>query len=137
VTSLWLDISRSPPEWRQGARNAFAVVTSQLVLREAGFGDPEAAQERLARLEELPLLEITDEALTLSQQFLQTGAIPLAFPEDALQVAVAVVNGIEYLLTWNYKHLPNGLMRSKIEAVWREAGYEPVIICTPEELAEE
>ena len=70
-------------EWWQGARNTFAAVTSQLVVREAGIGDPEAARERLARLEELTLLEI------------------------------------------------------KIEAVCREAGYEPVIICTPEELAEE
>jgi len=51
-------------------------------------------------------------------------------------VAVAVVNGIEYLLTWNYKHLANAGMRSKIETTCRELGYEAVIICTPEELME-
>jgi len=72
----------------------------------------------------------------LAQRLLQSKAIPQDFPEDALHVAVAVVNGIEYLLTWNYKHLANAGMRSKIETTCRELGYEAVIICTPEELME-
>ena len=67
---------------------------------------------------------------------MQTKAIPQDFPEDALHVAVAVVDDIEYLLTWNYKHLANAGMRSKIEATCRELGYEAVVICTPEELME-
>jgi len=74
--------------------------------------------------------------VTLAQRLLQSKAIPQDFPEDALHVAVAVVNGIEYLLTWNYKHLANAGMRSKIETTCRELGYEAVIICTPEELME-
>ena len=123
-------------EWWQTTRLDFALVSSQLVVREAGAGDPAAAQERLALLGELTLLEITEEALALAQHILQTGAIPVSFPEDALHVAVAVVNGIEYLLTWNYKHLANAGMRSKIEAACRGLGYEAVIICTPEELME-
>ncbi len=123
-------------EWWQTARHDFAIVSSQLVVREAGAGDPEAAQERLALLSELTLLEITEEALTLAQHILQTGAVPVGFPEDALHVAVAAVNGIEYLLTWNYRHLANAGMRGKIEAACRELGYEAVIICTPEELME-
>ena len=52
------------------------------------------------------------------------------------RVAIAVTNGVEYLLTWNCKHLVNATMRTKIEDVCRSAGYEPVIICTPEELLE-
>jgi predicted nucleic acid-binding protein len=123
-------------EWWQISRHNFAVVSSQLVAREAGAGDPEAADARLAFLAGLTLLEITEEALTLAQRLLQAKAIPQDFPEDALHVAVAVVNGIEYLLTWNYKHLANAGMRSKIETTCRELGYEAVIICTPEELME-
>ena len=72
----------------------------------------------------------------LQQRLLQSKAIPQDFPEDALHVAVAVVNDIEYPLTWNYKHLANAGMRSKIETTCRELGYEAVIICTPEELME-
>jgi len=123
-------------EWWQTARPNFATVSSQLVAREAGAGDAEAATVRLAFLAGLPLLEISEEALTLTHHLLQSKAIPQAFPEDALHVAVAVVNGIEYLLTWNYKHLANAGMRTKIEATCRELGYEAVVICTPEELME-
>jgi hypothetical protein len=90
----------------------------------------------LAFLTELTLLEITEEALTLTQGLLQHRAIPREFPEDALHVAIAVVNGIDSLLTWNYKHLANASMRSKVEATCRELGYEAVVICTPEELME-
>ncbi len=122
-------------EWWQIARPDFAVVSSQLVMREATAGDPIAAEARLAFLADLTLLEISEEALTLAQRLLQAKAIPQDFPEDAL-VAVAVVNGIEYLLTWNYKHLANAGMRGKIEATCRELGYEAVVICTPEELME-
>ena len=123
-------------EWWQTARPSFAAVSSQLVAREAGAGDSEAAAARLAFLTGLTLLEISEEALTLTQRLLQSKAIPQEFPEDALHVAVAVVNGIEYLLTWNYKHLANAGMRSKIEATCCELGYEAVVICTPEELME-
>lgn len=123
-------------EWWQTARPSFAAVSSQLVAREAGAGDSEAAAARLTFLTGLTLLEISEEALTLTQRLLQSKAIPQEFPEDALHVAVAVVNGIEYLLTWNYKHLANAGMRSKIEATCRELGYEAVVICTPEELME-
>jgi hypothetical protein len=59
----------------------------------------------------------------LAQRLLQSKAMPQEFPEDALRVAVAVVNGIEYLLTWNYEHLANAGMRSKIEATCRGLGY--------------
>ena len=123
-------------EWWQTTRPHFAVVSSQLVMREAAAGDPEAAEARLAFLVGLTLLEISEEALTLAQRLLQTQAIPHDFPEDALHVASAVVNGIEYLLTWNYKHLANAGMRGKIEATCRDLGYEAVVICTPEELME-
>ena len=105
-------------------------------MREAAAGDSEAAETRLAFLAGLALLEISEEAFMLAQRLLDAKAIPQDFPEDALHVAVAVVNGIEYLLTWNYKHLANAGMRSKIEATCRELGYEAVIICTPEELME-
>jgi predicted nucleic acid-binding protein len=123
-------------EWWQTSRHNFALVSSQLVMREAAAGDSEAAEARLTFLAGLALLEISEEAFTLAQRLLEAKAIPQDFPEDALHVAVAVVNGIEYLLTWNYKHLANAGMRSKIEATCRELGYEAVVICTPEELME-
>jgi predicted nucleic acid-binding protein len=93
-------------EWWQTSRHSFAVVTSQLVVREAGAGDPEAPEARREFLAGLTLLEITEEAVALAQHLLQAKAIPQELVEDALHVAVAVVNGIEYLLTWNLSTWP-------------------------------
>jgi len=47
------------------------------------------------------------------------------------------VHGIEFLLTWNFKHIANAVMRQGIELACRTAGYEPPVICTPEELTSE
>src|SRR5215813_9370663 len=123
-------------EWWETSRDKFDVVASQLVVREAGAGDSQAAQERLAVLSTLTLLEVTEEALALAQEIIRAEAVPEKADVDALHVAIAVTNGVEYLLTWNCKHLANATLRAKIEEVCRSAGYEPVIICTPEELLE-
>ena len=123
-------------DWWQTRRERFELVASQLVMREASAGDSRAARKRLESLATLTLLEVTEEAVTLAQELLATGAVPEKATEDALHLAIAVTNGVEYLLTWNCKHLANATLRTKIEDVCRAAGYEPVIICTPEELLE-
>lgn len=124
-------------DWWQTCRSQFELVTSQLVIQEAGAGDPVAVRERLYVLSELTGIEITEEAQALAQELIREGAVPTEFGADALHIAVAVVNGIEYLLTWNCTHLANATMRHKIERVCRSAGYEPAILCTPEELIAE
>ncbi|MBI3327217.1 MAG: hypothetical protein HYZ81_11020 [Nitrospinae bacterium] len=84
----------------------------------------------------MTLLEVSEEALALARELANGGAIPAKAPEDALHVAIAVTNGVEYLLTWNCRHLAHAVLRTQIEEVCRSAGYEPVVICTPEELLE-
>lgn len=123
-------------DWWDQCREKFEAVASQLVLREASAGDAQAAQVRIERLATLTLLEVTEEAMSVAQEPLATGAVPEQAAEDALHIAVAVSNGVEYLLTWNCKHLANAAMRTKIDDVCRSFGYDPVIICTPEELME-
>ncbi len=123
-------------EWWDTRREQFQLVASQLVVREASAGDAEAARERLEVLTPVTLLEVTPEALTLAQELVSVGAVPTQAAEDALHIAIAVTNGVEYLLTWNHRHLANPAMRTKIEEVCRSAGYESAIICTPEELLE-
>ena len=123
-------------EWWQTCRDRFDLVASQLVFQEASAGDPGAARERLEVLQNLVLLEVSEEALALAQEFIRAGAVPEDAAEDALHLAIAVTNGVEYLLTWNCRHLANALMRTRIEEVCRSLGYDPVVICTPEELLE-
>ncbi len=123
-------------QWWDSAADRFDLAASQLVIDEASAGDEDAARYRLAALAHVLLLDATDEALLLARQLLQDGAIPEKAAEDAAHIAIAVTNGVEYLVTWNCRHIANAIMRPQIEAVCLGAGYEPTIICTPEELKE-
>ena len=123
-------------DWWRGARNRFDLVASELVVLEAGAGDVEAASARLAVLEEVRLLEATAEAATLTARLVELGAVPQKAAEDAAHIAIAVTNGADYLVTWNFRHIANAVRRTGIERACRQAGYEPVVICTPNELTE-
>ena len=124
-------------DWWDGHSERFEAFASQLVIQEASIGDPEAAQRRLDLLAQVNLLPITDEAERLALALVEEQALPRTASEDALHLAIAVTNGVDYLLTWNCRHLANATLRTRIEAVCRSRGYGPVIICTPEELVEE
>ena len=123
-------------EWWQG-RTRFELYVSQVVLREAGGGDPEAARRRLESIADIPVLTASPEASALAQQLVAQGSLPAKAAVDALHIAIAVVNGVDYLMTWNCTHIANASMRRKIEAICRQSGYQPVVLCTPEELMEE
>jgi predicted nucleic acid-binding protein len=124
-------------EWFAGRARVYDLFISQLVAGEAAGGDKDAAQERSAFLQDIQRLAVTDAAGELAAQLVASGAVPRKASEDALHIAVATVHGVDYLLTWNCKHIANATMRQAIERVCREAGYEPPVICTPEELMDE
>ncbi len=124
-------------QWWEQRAPAFVVVVSELVHEEAGKGDPSASGERLAAIAELSILAISDEAVSLADQLVSSGTIPRSSAADALHIAVAAANGIDYLLTWNCKHLANAAHRNQIKALVEKAGYECPVICTPEELMED
>jgi len=123
-------------EWWDIQRPKFDLLISEFVTAEASLGDSEAVQRRLMVIAEIPELEATEEVRLLGQTLISQGAIPQKAGIDAYHVAIAAVNGLEYLLTWNCTHIANAIMRPKIEAICRSCGYEPPIICTPQELME-
>jgi len=123
-------------DWWRYAVNAFDLVVSELVHREASAGDPQAIRDRREALKEIPVLAVTQRAEDFARALIAGGAVPSREAEDALHIALAVVNGIEYLVTWNFKHIANAAMRSKIYGVSIAEGYDPCTICTPEELVE-
>ena len=124
-------------EWWQNRRTHFDLFASQIVLQEAGEGDPDAAARRLAFLEYIPLLDQSEAATDLVQVLIQQVPLPEKASLDALHIAIAVVSGMHYLITWNCAHIANATLRTRIEAVCRSQGYEPPVICTPEELMED
>lgn len=124
-------------DWWETQRSNYDVFISELVISEASKGHPEAAQRRLAVIADLPLLQISPEVRSLAQALIQNHALPPKAEADAYHVAIAVVNGAEYLLTWNCTHIANAHTRPRIEATCRALGYEPPVICTPLELTED
>lgn len=124
-------------EWWRIRRPKFELYVSPVVLQEAAGGDPLPARRRLAVLRGLPVLAPTPEAVNLARALVTHGPVPRREDVDALHIAIAGVHGIEYLLTWNCAHIANAQMRAGIESVCRNLGYEPPVLCTPEELMEE
>ncbi len=121
-------------DWWEDRRTDFDLYVSQLVVRESGAGDEDAAKRRLDVIEQIPLLELTEEALVLAHSLVESGPLPAKASEDALHIAVATVHGMDFLLTWNCKHIANAEMRNLITEICRSQGYEPPVTCTPEEL---
>ena len=133
VVTAYQQVTR---EWWGDARDRFQLVASELVVAEASAGDETVARARLAALEAVTLLDATEDAANLTEKLLHLGAVPRTAAEDAAHIAIAVTNGAHYLVTWNFRHIANAAMRSRIERVCRQSGYEPPIICTPNELME-
>jgi len=121
-------------EWWQVHRQDFDCFISQLVLQEASAGDEHAAEQRLQAIADISLLTLNEKMVAFAEKLVKEGPIPRKSVEDALHIAVATLNGVDYLLTWNFKHIANATMRYEIERVCRLAGYEPPVICTPQEL---
>ena len=114
----------------------FEFVISDVVLTEAQGGDDFAVQQRFDVLTNLTVLDIPPEAVMLAQNLIDAGAVPQQSLPDAQHIAIATVNNIEYLISWNYKHIVNETKRNLIKDVCVTAGFQPTTLCTPIELIE-
>ncbi len=123
-------------EWWETAQARYRIFASAMVVSECSDGDSAAATERLQVLDSVELLNSTDDVDSLAQSLIDNLAVPASEPRDAFHIAIATVNGVNYIATWNFKHILNPSLQGKIALVCRERGYEPPIICTPEQLLE-
>ena len=121
-------------DWWDNRRHDFELFVSQLVIDEASAGDPDAAARRLEFLDGIPLLEPQDDTEVLVEALIRDLSLPDRAAADAVHIALAVVNGMDFLLTWNCTHIANAAFRPAIESACRSLGYEVPVICTPEEL---
>ncbi|MBC7970402.1 MAG: type II toxin-antitoxin system VapC family toxin [Verrucomicrobia bacterium] len=121
-------------DWWELRRDAFTLYISQVVLDEAAQGDAEIAARRLEIVRNFPLLEVTESVEDLADQFMARSNLPPKASDDAVHIALATVNGLDYLLTWNCKHIANAQIRKKLLEVCLDFGYVLPIICTPYEL---
>ncbi len=103
-------------------------------MRESAAGDEQIAPRRLALLEGLPLLDLTDEAVDLGEGLVRDGPLPPVAADDALHISLATVHGMDVLLTWNCTHLANEKLLSRVQGFLADRGYRAPVICTPDEL---
>ena len=123
-------------QWWTDQRAKLDLVTSQLVIDEAGSGDPTATQERLALLVDVPLLDIQHpDVQMLADKLIANHLLPEKAAADARHVAVSTVFGVEYLLTWNCKHIANAETLPRIYRLLRDSGFEPPLVVTHEEFS--
>lgn len=121
-------------KWWETRRDQFTLCVSQVVLDEAAQGDPEMAIKRLEVLQSLVVLELTESVQDLGLQFLTRSSMPPKASDDAIHIAAATVHGLDYVLTWNCKHIANAQIQRKLAEISTNFGYRLPIICTPYEL---
>ena len=120
-------------DWWDEYSNSFILYTSEIVEDEASRGDKAIAQRRLNLLETLIFLDLTEEAIAVAEEFLQQSNLPAKASNDALHMALATVYGLDYLLTWNCKHMANAQIQRKLSQISLELGYKLPLVCTPYE----
>ncbi len=124
-------------EWWELHRQNYELFISDFVLEESAEGDPEAAKRRLELLNGIPILGHTTKVTSLASALMSGVSLPPKAEYDAFHIAIAAAHGIDYLLTWNCRHIANIKHRKKIESICRSAGFEPPLICTPAEMMED
>ena len=120
-------------EWWDDERHRFDLFTSQLVLDEAREGESAKASERLGLLSELELLDITEEVEALAAELVRIGIVPSVATRDAFHLAAAGVHRMDFLLTWNCKHIANPFIADRLQSCFSGAGVHLPTICTPEQ----
>jgi predicted nucleic acid-binding protein len=121
-------------EWWERRRSDFDLFISELVREEAVGGDTQAAARRIAAMNGIPLLKITDEVVSLAKTLLDPGPLPQKATADALHLSLASIHKMDYLLTWNCRHLDNAEIKPKVRRLLAQKGLSIPEICTPQEL---
>ncbi|MCU0777940.1 MAG: type II toxin-antitoxin system VapC family toxin [Akkermansiaceae bacterium] len=120
--------------WWDGGCSNFDLFTSQEVLQEAGLGEPGMACQRLELLSSITRLELNEDVGHLAQMLVQVGLVPEKAASDAVHIAVASVHEMNYMVTWNFRHIANPYTRDRLRAVVADAGFHLPVMCSPEEL---
>jgi predicted nucleic acid-binding protein len=124
-------------EWWNSGRSNCDLFVSELVREEASAGDEDAAARRLEVIDSLTLISFGEQTRQLADVLAVHLKLPNRALADAAHIALAVTNGMDYLVTWNCRHIANARLRTMIEDVVAAEGYIAPVICTPEELLED
>jgi hypothetical protein len=131
IASAYQKISR---KWWKESLFKYDPYISQAVIDEIKRGDKKAALRRLNAVEGIELADISLETYQLSTNYFEILDIPEKARLDTLHIACAVLNELDYIVSWNFKHIANVRTREKISTYNAIRGLKNPMICTPEEL---
>ena len=123
--------------WWDLERQHYDLVTSQFVLDEAAVGDPTQAAERLRALDGIALLDITPDVARIAGELLSRAVLPPKARLDAFHIATVAFHEVDYLLTWNCKHIANARILPRIRDTLEHLNLPVPEICTPEEMVDD
>lgn len=124
-------------QWWNQERSKYELVTSQYVIDEASDGEPSLAEARLRALKGIPLLPAEAGVQGIADEIMARAILPPKAVFDALHIAITAHHEIDYLLTWNCRHIANGKILSRVHAVLHDLAVPIPVICTPEELVDD
>lgn len=125
---------RISKEWWQNQKHHFDLSISQLVINEISQGNPTAARKRIEMIQLLSTLEISLLAKDIAQRLVNDGAFPQNAVADALHVGIATAHNIDFILTWNFKHLANVVAQTKMKEIINGMQLRLPTMCIPQEL---
>jgi len=118
-------------EWWHEERQSYRCVTSAEVIREASLGDPTMSIRRLESLADIAVLQVNDAVQLLARDLVGQQMLPPTMFADALHLAVTASHRVDFLLTWNCRHLANPHLQKRLRAFMAERGLPLPEICTP------
>jgi hypothetical protein len=127
------DIARTR-EWWDRERAAYDCFISAAVLDELKNGDYPNKQECLNLVEAIPLLEVNGEILEIAQVYQVRGLMPKPPSADALHLALASYYRMDFLLTWNCRHIANANKTKHLEVLNQGMGLAVPQLITPHQL---
>ncbi|MGL6225056.1 MAG: type II toxin-antitoxin system VapC family toxin [Thermoguttaceae bacterium] len=113
-------------------RERYDLYISQTVLDEISEGNTDAAKVRLEAVDGLTILPPVQDIKRLTEVLLDTGTVPKKVENDATHIAYAAAYGMDFLITWNQKHIATDYKMKQIEALITGFGYKPPLLTTPE-----
>ena len=120
--------------WWSEDKQYFSIYVFELVEQEIAQGHPEAAARRLAITSNIKNLSIFDTAQAIANQLILAHVVPVNSEEDALHIGIATANGMDFVLTWNFKHINNTSTKTAVRYVIEKLGYQCPELCSPEAL---
>ncbi len=121
-------------DWWLKRKAHFSLYTSELVFQEIKLGDPLAAQVRWDVIRDIPILNVTEDVDHIAREILHKKIVPIKAEPDAYHIAIAAVHAVDYLMTWNCRHIANAEIFGKLQKLFSNNGLDCPVICTPIEL---